>query len=112
VYRAPMPDATLKLLIAAMLFVSMEGVAESVDDASFHQTHHTHVDDVGNQWFPDSDGSDHESDACEHFCHAHVVALIMQATLPDMQKFQLFVPASAPQSVTRATAPPTPPPNI
>jgi hypothetical protein len=112
VYGARMRDATLKLLIAAMLFVSMEGVAESVDDASFHQTHHTHVDDVGNQWFPDSDGSDHESDACEHFCHAHVVALIMQATLPDMQKFQLFVPASAPQSVTRATAPPTPPPNI
>lgn len=106
-----MRDATLKLLMAAMLFVSMEGVAESVDDASFHQSHHAHADDSDGQWYPDSDGSDHDGEACEHFCHAHVVALTMQVSLPGMQKFRQFVPASSPQSVTRATAPPTPPPN-
>ena len=106
-----MRDGILKLLIAALLFVSMESVAEPVDDTSFHQTHHAHADDSENQWFPDSDGSDHESEACEHFCHAHVVALTMQVSLPGLQKFQQYVPAPSPQSVTRATAPPTPPPN-
>jgi len=106
-----MRDVILKLVIAAMLFVSMESVAESVDDASFHQTHHAHADDAGNQWFPDSDGSDHESEACEHFCHAHVVAVTAQVSVPSMQKFQQFVSPPSACSVTRATAPPTPPPN-
>ena len=106
-----MRTGILTLFIASMLFVSMEGVAESVDDASFHQTHHAHADDAGNQWFPDSDGSDHESDACEHFCHTHVVVVTAQVSLPSLQKFQQFVSVPATCSVTRATAPPTPPPN-
>lgn len=106
-----MRDGILKLLIAALLFVSVEGVAESVDEASFHQTHHAHADDTDDQWFPDSDGSDHEGDSCDHYCHAHVVALNAQVSLPSLQRFQQFVPATSPQSVTRATAPPTPPPN-
>jgi len=106
-----MRNATLKILIAAMLFVSMEGVAESVDDASFHQTHHAHADDSGNQWYPDSDGSDHESDACEHFCHAHAIALTAEISVPSLQQFQEFVATPSAYSASRATAPPTPPPN-
>ena len=48
-----MRDVILKLVIAAMLYVSMEGMAEPVDETSFHKTHHAHADD-GNQWYPDS----------------------------------------------------------
>ena len=106
-----MHDVILKLFIASMLFVSVEGVAESVDDASFHQTHHAHADDADNQWFPDSDDSDHESDACEHFCHAHVIALTAEISVPSLQMFQEFVAAPSAYSAIRATAPPTPPPN-
>ena len=111
VYGARMRDATLVLLIAAMLFVSMEGVAEPVDDPSFHQTHHGHADDDGSQWFPNSDGSDHEGDACEHFCHTHVIALTAEISVPSLQKLQGFVATPSAYSVFRATAPPTPPPN-
>ncbi len=68
----------LKLVIASMLFVSMEGIADSVDETSFRQTHHAHAGDADNQWVPDSDGGDHEGDSCEHFCHVHVVALTTQ----------------------------------
>ncbi len=106
-----MHNWVLKLVVVSLLFVSIEGVAESVDDASFHQTHHVHADGPGNQWFPDSDDSDHEGAACEHFCHAHVVAVTAQVSLPNMPKFRQFVPAPSACSVTRATAPPTPPPN-
>jgi hypothetical protein len=35
----------------------------------------------------------------------------MQVSLPGLHKFQQYVPAPSAQSVTRATAPPTPPPN-
>jgi len=105
-----MRDGIIKLLLVALLFVSMEGVAESVDEASFHQTHHAHADD-GTEWFPDSDGSEHEGDACEHYCHAHVVALTTQISLLGLHKFQHYVSGPSPQSVSRATAPPTPPPN-
>ena len=106
-----MSSHIIKLLIVSMLFVSMEAVVESVDDASFHQTHHAHADESGDQWFPDSDGSDHEGDACEHFCHAHVVAVSSQISMPSMQNFQGFVLPPSVYSVTRAVAPPTPPPN-
>ena len=107
-----MRDGILKLLIAALLFVSMESVAEPVDDTSFHQTHHAHADDGANQWFPDSDGSDHESDACEHFCHVHVVALTPQISVPSLPRSGGLLHVPPVYSVHRATAPPTPPPNI
>lgn len=106
-----MSHGILKLLIATMLFVSMEGVAETVDDAVFHQTHHAHADDVDDKWFPDSDGSDHEGDACEHFCHAHVIALTAEISVPSLQQFQEFVATPSAYSAIRTTAPPTPPPN-
>jgi len=93
-----------------MLFVSIESAAESIDELSFHQTHHAHADD-GEDWFPDSDGSDHEGDACEHFCHAHVIALTAETSVPSLQMFQEFVATPSTYSVIRATAPPTPPPN-
>lgn len=105
-----MRNLILKLLIASMLFVSMEGVADSIDEQSFHQTHHAHADDAENQWFPDSDGNDHEGDACEHFCHGHAVALTPQITLPDVSMSRSFVPALPAHTITRGTAPPTPPP--
>lgn len=106
-----MRDVVLKIVISAMLFVSMEGTAEDIDETSFHQTHHAHADD-GTEWFPDSDGSDHEGDACEHFCHIHVVALTPQISLPVLQRSRslLYVPPVC--TVDRATSPPTPPPNI
>lgn len=106
-----MRDRILKLLIVAMLFVSVEGMADSVDETSFHQTHHAHVDD-GAEWYPDSDGSDHESEPCEHFCHVHVVALASQISLPELPKSRGFLHVPAVNTVHRATAPPTPPPNI
>ena len=106
-----MRDGILKLLIAMMLFVSVEGMAESVDETSFHQTHHAHADD-GSQWFPDSDTSDHEGEACEHFCHVHVIALTAQISVPALTWVSGSPFASSTQSVTRSTAPPTPPPNI
>ena len=109
-----MRDGILKLFIICMLFVSMEGVAKSVDETSFHQTHHSHADGAENLWFPVSDGGDHESDAdsCQHFCHAHAVALTTQFSLPSFPKLHHGVPAIAVRTNTRGASPPTPPPNI
>ena len=106
-----MHNWVLKLVIVSLLFVSMEGFADSVDETSFHQTHHAHADEAGAEWFPDSDGSDHESEACEHFCHAHVVALIARFSTPSLPVFQHYSPLIPTLASTRATAPPTPPPN-
>ena len=106
-----MRDAIVKLAIAAMLFVSMEGIAEPIDETSFHQTHHAHADE-GNEWFPDTDGSDHEGEACEHFCHVHVVALTSQISVPSLQRSRGFLHAPSDYTAHRATAPPTPPPII
>ena len=106
-----MRGSILKLVIVAMLFVSMEGTAEPIDETSFHQTHHAHADD-GAEWFPDSDGSDHEGEACEHFCHVHVVALTPQFSVPSLPRSRGFLHVPAVYTVHRATAPPTPPPNI
>jgi hypothetical protein len=107
-----MRDGILKLLIACMLFVSMEGTADAVDALSFHQTHHAHVNDSGNQWFPDSDGDDHESDACEHFCHAHSVGLTGQLVLANVPRYRIYVPVPPARTLTHSIAPPTPPPNL
>lgn len=101
----------VRLAIASLLFVSMEGVADVVDELSFHQTHHARVDDVGNQWFPDSDGDDHAGDACEHFCDAHVVALTGRAVLPQAPQYRFYVPVLSSKTVTHGKAPPTPPPD-
>ncbi len=106
-----MRDGILILLIASMLFVSVEGVADSVDEVSFHQTHHVHADDGGNQWFPDFDGDDHDCDACEHFCHSHVVGLSVQVVSANEAKPQFFVPAALAHTVTYSVKPPTRPPN-
>ena len=106
-----MRDVILKLAIAAMLFVSMEGTAESIDDTSFHQTHHSHAED-GAEWFPDSDGNDHEGESCEHFCHVHVVALTSYISVPNLPKSHGFLLVPSAHTIHRATAPPTPPPNI
>jgi len=106
-----MCDGILTLLMASMLFVSMEGMAESLDDGKFHQTHHSHSDDADSQWIHDSDGSDHEGDSCEHFCHAHVVALGMQFSLPNLPRHRQYVTVSSAHENARGTAPPTPPPN-
>jgi len=95
-----------------MFFVSIEGAAESNDELSFHQTHHAHADDSGDEWFPDSDGSDHEGDACEHFCHAHVVVLSSDIESTIEPQFQFFVTLPPARNVIRSAAPPTPPPNI
>ena len=107
-----MRDGILKLFIVSMLFVSMEGVADSVDELSFHQTHHEHVDNSGEQWFPDSDGDDHKGDACEHYCHAHVVGLTTQVMVANAPHFQYYVAAPPAHTVTHNVAPPTPPPNL
>ena len=107
-----MRDRILMLVIASMLFVSMEGFADSVDEASFHQTHHSHAEDGDNLWFPDSDGNDHKSEACEHFCHAHVVGLTSEVTVAGLPKFRAFVSAHPAHIVIYSPAPPTPPPNL
>ena len=107
-----MHNWVLKLVIASLLFVSMEGFADYVDETSFHQTHHAHADEAGAEWFPDSDGSDHEGDACEHFCHAHAVALAGQITLLNVSMSRSFVPTLPAHTVDRSSTPPTPPPNI
>ena len=106
-----MREVILKLAIVAMLFVSMEGTAETIDETTFHKTHHAHVDD-GAEWFPDSDGSDHEGEACEHFCHVHVVVLVSEVALPTLPVSIGSIVVQADDSFTRGTAPPTPPPNI
>jgi len=105
-----MRDGILKLLIASMLFVSVEGLADSVDELSFHQAHH--ADDAGAQWFPDSDGDTHESDACEHFCHAHVVGPTTQIKLANVPQSRYFMAAPPAHAVTHGVAPPTPPPDL
>jgi len=104
----------LKFLIVAMLFVSMEGVAEPIDEAGFHSAHHahSHVDDVGDHWVPDSDSSEPDDESCAHFCHGHVVALTAQISLPGVPMTRQGAPASSVHCTTRAAAPPTPPPNI
>ena len=98
-------------VIASLFFGSVEGMAEPVDDSTFHQTHHAHADD-GAEWFPDSDGSDHEGEACEHFCHVHVVALTPQVSVPDLPRSRGLLNVPPVYTAHRATAPPTPPPNI
>jgi hypothetical protein len=100
----------LQLLITAMLFTSMEGVAESVDDEVFHQTHHSHVDRL-DQWYPDSDGDEHDGDSCEHFCHVHVIGLISHKSVPQLSPSHGYLVARSIENHERATAPPTPPPN-
>ena len=106
-----MRDVILKTVIVAMLFVTMEGVAEAVSDETFHQTHHAHADD-GDQWFHDGDSDDHDGEACEHFCHVHVVALTSQTSIPELPMISSSVLAPSIRPLTRSTAPPTPPPNI
>ncbi len=106
-----MRDWIVKLVIASVLVVSMEGFADSVDESSFHQTHHTHTDNGGNQWFPDSDGEDHVGDACEHFCHAHAVALTERDSFEVLPIFRTYMPALPDYTNSCSTAPPTPPPN-
>ena len=100
----------LGIFIVAMLFMSLEGAAEPVNDTQFHQTHHAH--DAGDQWFPDSDGNDHDGDSCEHFCHAHAAALTARLSFSGMPMLRHFAPAHVAQARTRGAAPPIPPPNI
>ena len=107
-----MRAGVLRIFIVAMLFVSVEGAAGAVEDAHFHQTHHAHTDDADDQWFPELDESDHDGDSCEHFCHAHVVALTTHFSLPGMPMFRYNVPAHCANSAGLSAAPPTPPPNI
>jgi len=102
-------NSILKLLMAAMLFVSMEGVADAADEQSFHQTHHAHA--AGDQWFPDSDTDTHEGDGCEHSCHAHVVGLTSQLLLANMPQYRCFTAALSTRTFTDCPAPPTPPPD-
>lgn len=106
-----MRDVILKLVIVAMLFVTMEGMAEPVDEETFHQTHHAHADD-GDQWFHDGDADEHDGEACEHFCHVHVVALTSQTSIPELPMVSSSVLTPSIRALTRSTAPPTPPPNI
>ena len=98
------------LLMIAVLVTSLEGAAEPVDDNAFHQTHHSHSDDAS-EWYPDHDGDDHDSDACEHFCHLHAIGLIGHVSLPELCPPHAFVPNRPTGNHRRATAPPTPPPN-
>ena len=106
-----MRDLILKSVIVAMLFVTMEGMAEPIDEETFHQTHHAHADDA-DQWFHDGDSDDHEGGACEHFCHVHVVALTSQSSIPDLPMIGGSVLTPSIRALTRSPAPPTPPPNI
>jgi len=100
------------LLVASMLFMSLESAAESMDDQSFHQAHHFQSGDSGDQWSPNSGGNDHDGDTCEHYCHAHVVALATQVSLPSLPKFRQFAPSFLTPAISCGAAPPTPPPNI
>jgi hypothetical protein len=104
-------NVILKLLMAAMLFVSMEGVADAADEQSFHQAHHAHMDDAGAHWFPDSESGGHDGDACDHFCHAHVVGLTSQVALANPPQLPNFVPVLATRNLTHSPPPPTPPPD-
>jgi hypothetical protein len=106
-----MRDVVVKSVIVAMLFVTMEGMSEPIDETSFHQTHHAHAD-AGDQWYPDSDGAEHEGEACEHFCHVHVIALTPQISVPAISGFRTTLFAASVPAVNRSAAPPTPPPNI
>ena len=102
----------LKLLLVSMVFVSVEGVSDAVDDLGFHQTHHSHADDAANPWYPDADGDENALDSCEHFCHGHSVGLIGQllvAAIPKSGVYTLIRPAEA---ATQFREPPTPPPDI
>lgn len=98
------------LLMIALLATSMEGAAEPVEDDTFHQTHHSHAEDP-DQWYPDDDGDEHDSDSCEHFCHLHAIGLIGHIALPNMAVNSAFVPRRVFWHHALATAPPTPPPN-
>lgn len=98
-------------VIAAMLFAGAEGVAEPVDETSFHQTHHMHGDD-GQQWYPDSDGDEHDHQECQHFCHLHVVAVPPQVAASALPGHGSSAPTDSAPIVSREIDPPTPPPNI
>jgi len=106
-----MRDVILNTVIVAMLFVTMEGVADANDETSFHQTHHAHAHE-DHQWYPDSDGSSHDSDACEHFCHAHVLAVPPQLSASAVPAYSGSPPTHSALIVSREIDPPIPPPNI
>ena len=106
-----MRDVILKLVIVALLFVTMEGVAEAVDDETFHQTHHAHADD-GDQWFDDDNTDDHVCETCEHFCHVHAVALPPQALISTRLAGRSLLCPRPTYALSRAPAPPLLPPNI
>jgi len=102
----------LKLLLVSMLFVSVEGVADAVDELSFHQSHHSHADDTVNKWFPDTDGNDHVLDNCEHFCHGHTVGLVGQLVLAAIPEHEFYALTPPVEATSQYKAPPIPPPNI
>jgi len=102
----------LNIFIVTLLFASLEGAAESVSEPDFHQTHHAHADTADSQWFPDSDCGEHDGESCEHFCHAHVVALSTQISLPNVPKLRNSVTSRFARTTSRGAAPPIPPPNI
>mgnify|MGYP001548614900 FL=1 len=106
-----MRDVILKLVIAAMLFVSVECVSELVDESSFHQTHHAHADDSAG-WYPDSDGSDHNGEVCEHFCHSHGVALTLAISAPHFPRYAGRPLAPSAHVESRNITPPTRPPKV
>ena len=106
-----MRDLLLKLVIVAMLFVTLEGTAEPFDEETSHQTHHAHADG-GDQRVHEDDADDHECEACRHFCHVHVIALPSQTTTPEPLMIGASVLSPSIRFVTRNTSPPTPPPDI
>jgi len=103
-----MRNKILKLLIASMLFVSMEGMADSMDEVTFESSQS--AVDSGNQSVSDADVDD--GDSCNHYCHAHFVGLLANQTLPNVPQPFLFSPVLRTQVSTYSSAPPTPPPNV
>ena len=107
-----MRDWIFKLIIVSILFVSIEGVGERVDDMDFHKTHHAHTGDASGNWFPDNDGDDHSGSSCEHFCHFHTVGMVSQLSFMAIDGRSSFEEKSPLHRIARIAEPPTPPPNI
>ncbi len=107
-----MREKLLKLLIAAMLFASMEGMADSIDNLTIGLASDAGSLDSANQPLLDDNADDSEGDLYNHYCHAHFVGLMTNYAVVSPPRYRFFSPAAPSRAVVISAAPPIPPPNI
>lgn len=96
------------LFIFSLLFMSIEGVANSMGEEHPHGEEYTHNLDSDDST---STNVDSNGNHCQHCCHGHCInilghLIIMNCDVTD-QRFSIYEP----YILNFSQAPPTPPPN-